>query len=115
MRIGRTKMEIDAIAALFETTIMTLEERARANDEFSDQERLAMTMYSTHIIHSARRIIDELAMAAGATANYLSHPIQRFRRDLNAVATHAAYNFDRNTEVYGKALFGLEIPPQQIR
>ncbi len=115
MRIGRTKLQINTLASLFDRIIVSVEERAQADDELTDSERLDLTMDSTHIIHTARRIVDEIAEAAGATANYLSHPIQRFRRDLNALASHAAYNFDRNTEVYGKALFGLEIPPEQIR
>jgi 3-hydroxy-9,10-secoandrosta-1,3,5(10)-triene-9,17-dione monooxygenase len=115
MRIGRNKMRLDALSSLFETIIMNAEQRAKADQPFSDTERLEMTMHSTHIIHSARRIIDDLGEAAGASANYLSHPIQRFRRDLNALATHAAFNFDHNTAVLGRVALGLGIPPEQIR
>ena len=56
----------------------------------------------------ARDAVDVLYYASGASA-ILSHvPIQRFQRDMQALANHAVMHPQTTTELYGRVLCGLE-------
>jgi hypothetical protein len=46
--------------------------------------------------------------ASGASAIYLSDPLQQIVRDLGALSAHAFLTFGTNAELYGRVLCGLE-------
>ncbi|RSM47491.1 acyl-CoA dehydrogenase [Actinoplanes sp. ATCC 53533] len=73
-----------------------LEERVRARADLGATVRLA------------REATDILADASGGSSIYDDVPIQRFRRDLQAVSLHALMHPDTNDELYGRVLCGLE-------
>lgn len=115
MRIGRAQLKITSIRNLLDVTLAEIDDRTRAGDPLSEFERLEMVACGTHIIHNARWIVDEICEGAGSSINFLSHPLQRVRRDLNVLASHGLVNFDRGIEAYGKVLLGRDIPSEAIR
>jgi 3-hydroxy-9,10-secoandrosta-1,3,5(10)-triene-9,17-dione monooxygenase len=56
----------------------------------------------------ARDAVDTLFYASGAAAIQSSLPIQRFQRDMQALANHAIMHPQTNVELYGRVLCGLE-------
>jgi 3-hydroxy-9,10-secoandrosta-1,3,5(10)-triene-9,17-dione monooxygenase len=56
----------------------------------------------------ARDAVDTLFYASGASAIQASVPIQRFQRDMQALANHAILHPQTNVELYGRVLCGLE-------
>jgi 3-hydroxy-9,10-secoandrosta-1,3,5(10)-triene-9,17-dione monooxygenase len=56
----------------------------------------------------ARDAVDTLFYASGAAAIQSSVPIQRFQRDMQALANHAIMHPQTNVELYGRVLCGLE-------
>ena len=115
MRAGRARMNLTAISNLFEANIEKIEERTRSGNFLNEFERLEIMAESSHIVHAARRLIDDLCEGAGSSFNFLSNPLQRIRRDMNVLATHGITNLDRSTENYGKVLLGHDIPLDSIR
>ena len=115
MRVGRCGLQVISIRNLLDQTLAKIESRTRSSSPLSEFERLEIVALGTHIIHTARSIVDEICEGAGSSFNFLSHPLQRMRRDLNVLATHGVANSDRSLEIYGKVLLGHDIPPEAIR
>lgn len=115
MRVGRAQLKVTSIRNLLDGTLAEIDDRTRSGEFLSEYERLEMVARGTHIIHNARWIVDEICEGAGSSINFLSHPLQRMRRDLNVLASHGIANLDRSIEVYGKVLLGHDIPPEAIR
>jgi alkylation response protein AidB-like acyl-CoA dehydrogenase len=61
--------------------------------------------YSTGL---AREAVDTLFSASGASSIQSHVPIQRFQRDIQALANHAVMAPATNIELYGRVLCGLE-------
>ena len=66
------------------------------------QARLAIT----HAFNESTRAVDLLFQAAGTTAVYRSHPIERFHRDIHVAAKHWA-GYSSNVDMAGQVLLGL--------
>ncbi|HTK10031.1 MAG TPA: acyl-CoA dehydrogenase family protein [Ktedonobacteraceae bacterium] len=63
------------------------------------------------IAKSCVHVIEQIYLHSGGSANYESHPIQRYWRDIHAMASHAALNFDTIGESYGRFQLGLTSNP----
>jgi hypothetical protein len=75
---------------------LTVEQRVRAR---------------AHVAHStgeARAAVDCLFFASGASSIQQQVPIQRYQRDIQALANHALMHPQTATELYGRVLCGLE-------
>lgn len=59
-----------------------------------------------HAIHQARRVIQDVSEASGASAHFQKHALQRALRDANVASCHLAFDLDAQREVYGKLLLG---------
>jgi 3-hydroxy-9,10-secoandrosta-1,3,5(10)-triene-9,17-dione monooxygenase len=115
MRAGRCKMTLATIQNLFDSNLAKIEDRTRSGEPLSEFERLELMAQATWIIHASRWLIDDICEGAGSSFNFLSHPLQRMRRDMNVLGTHGIANYDRSTENYGKVLLGHDIPPDALR
>jgi len=54
--------------------------------------------------------IEQLYLASGASANFESNSLQRYWRDVHAMAAHVSFNFDSAGEAFGRSTLGL--PPK---
>jgi alkylation response protein AidB-like acyl-CoA dehydrogenase len=79
-----------------DATDLSLEERARVR---------AHTAYATRL---AREAVSVLYEASGASAIQSSVPIQRYHRDIHALANHAFLAAPTALELYGRIVCGLE-------
>ena len=52
--------------------------------------------------------VDALFAAAGGSGLGLSHPLQRFWRDIHAAGAHISVNWDVVGAMYGQHVFGLK-------
>ena len=59
-------------------------------------------------VDQSKRALQSLSEAAGASAHFLDHPLQRALRDVNMMATHVIFDIDQRLEIHGRALLGLE-------
>jgi 3-hydroxy-9,10-secoandrosta-1,3,5(10)-triene-9,17-dione monooxygenase len=71
-------------------------------------QRIRARAHISHATGLAREVVDQLFAASGATAIQPHVPIQRFQRDIQALANHAIMSPSTTTELYGRHLCGLE-------
>jgi 3-hydroxy-9,10-secoandrosta-1,3,5(10)-triene-9,17-dione monooxygenase len=99
MRIESADAHMRRAAALLDDNPgepLTLEQRVRARAHVS---------YSTG---EARAAVDLLFFASGASSIQQQVPIQRYQRDIQALANHALMHPQTAIELYGRVLCGLE-------
>lgn len=59
----------------------------------------------------AKRAIDRIFYASGATSIFLDQAIQRYYRDVNAGAQQVFLDWDTNATIFGKVALGVETGP----
>ena len=70
-------------------------------------ERARIRLTCAHIVHLCRDIVRDVMEASGASAHFLSHPLQRIHRDIHTMACHTVFDKDLGSEAYGQLLLGL--------
>jgi alkylation response protein AidB-like acyl-CoA dehydrogenase len=83
--------------------MMALRERAT----LADRIRWTATLAST--VDASKRILQSISEASGASAHFLSHPLQRALRDVGVMACHVIFDLDQRLEMHGRALLGLDV------
>jgi alkylation response protein AidB-like acyl-CoA dehydrogenase len=114
VRLAELKCELDAMLVYYEAKIASVEGKAAAGVAMTLEERAEIRAAVSWVAKSSQRIVNALAREAGSRSNYLDSPVQRFQRDVNALATHALFDMDMNSDIYGSALLGGEISPQAM-
>jgi alkylation response protein AidB-like acyl-CoA dehydrogenase len=94
LHVARAAADIDGAAARGEKLGYLARARVRADTAWA--------------IRQAREAIDLLVSAHGASSFAESSPLQRIWRDSSVAGRHAVVLPDVNSELYGKALLGIE-------
>jgi alkylation response protein AidB-like acyl-CoA dehydrogenase len=71
-------------------------------------ERVAARAALGRVFRLAESAVDVLATGSGGSSLYATEPIQRIRRDVQALNLHALMHPDTNAELYGRVLCGVE-------
>jgi alkylation response protein AidB-like acyl-CoA dehydrogenase len=71
-------------------------------------DRVRSRAHITYATGLARQAVDILFNASGASSIQPHIPIQRFQRDIQALANHAVMHTQTGTELYGRLLCGLQ-------
>lgn len=61
--------------------------------------------FATRLLTQA---VDAVFLATAGSAPNLKHPVQRFWREIHAVASHISRNWDAVDAMYGQYAFGLD-------
>jgi len=107
---GIAQAEADVRAArafLLQTAQQIWEEVERRDGGLRLEHRMTLRMASTHAIHRARDAVDFAYNAAGATAIFESHPLERRFRDVHTVTQQLQGRLS-NFETVGAYLLGGE-------
>jgi len=75
----------------------------------SMEARVKSRAHIAYAMGLARQAVDTLFYASGASSIQTHVPIQRFQRDVQALANHAIMHTQTALEIYGRVLCGL--PP----
>lgn len=105
---------LNAAQALLQSHSTRIGHTARSGQEFSIVDRAAVRADCTWVVKTARQVTQELCDQAGTSAFFLSSELQRFHREISVMSSHAFYDADRMYDVYGKALFGQDIPAGEL-
>ena len=105
-QVALCEAKLDAARAFLQQTLEA-SWRAAAAGKLAVEHRLANRLSSTYAIHQAREVADTVFHAAGATAIYESHPLERRMRDIITVSQHLQAR-QQHFETVGQALLGLE-------
>jgi alkylation response protein AidB-like acyl-CoA dehydrogenase len=74
----------------------------------SMQTRVKTRAHIAYATGLARDAVDVLFYASGASSIQDHMPIQRFQRDIQALANHAIMHAQTGNEIYGRVLCGLQ-------
>ncbi|HVW17848.1 MAG TPA: acyl-CoA dehydrogenase family protein [Solirubrobacteraceae bacterium] len=81
---------------------------AHSAGEFPLEARARLRAHTAYATREARRAVDVLFEASGASAIQRGVPIQRFQRDIQALANHAFLTATSAIELYGRIACGLD-------
>jgi alkylation response protein AidB-like acyl-CoA dehydrogenase len=77
-----------------------------ANGPMSFDARIRSRAHIAYAMGLARQAVDTLFYASGASSIQTHVPIQRFQRDVQALANHAIMHTQTALELYGRVLWG---------
>lgn len=107
-RLGEAQVALAAAEALLDRGVADLLQKAKSGHPFSIEDRVAYRAEACYIATIAKRSVDSMLEAAGAKAQFETHPLQRFQRDINTLRGHVVFDMDSTMEVQGRVLLGLE-------
>jgi 3-hydroxy-9,10-secoandrosta-1,3,5(10)-triene-9,17-dione monooxygenase len=100
-RLNEAEFHVHRLAA-------TIDTKAAAGAEWTLEERAAARLHTGAAVQRAREAVDVLARASGGSSIYRDVPIQRIKRDMDALSMHAIMHPETNLELYGRIACGLE-------
>ena len=106
MRLGRLSIEAEQTAALMVHVAGEL--AALAGEPTTPTQRARLRLACANLVHRSRDIVRDVMEASGASAHFLSNPMQRIHRDVHTLSCHTVFDMDVGTELYGQTL--LELP-----
>lgn len=110
VRLVGIDMRLRAMIALYENTILEIENTVRATGTLDTPTRARNRAVMSYVVSEAHAIVNALAREAGSRSIYEDSPVQRFVRDANGLATHALFDIDHTSDLYAHTLLGMEMP-----
>jgi alkylation response protein AidB-like acyl-CoA dehydrogenase len=106
LRVGEASLKIDSCASHISRACATLDDDP--GRQLSMEERVEARTRIAYATQLAREAVDQLFYGSGATSIQETVHIQRFQRDMQALANHGLMHSATATELYGRILCGLE-------
>lgn len=111
IRLGEARVRLSALRALIEATADEIETIVVSGERVSRSVRADARLAAARTVHECRAIIADLLEAAGASAHFLSSPLQRAKRDVDIAAGHVVFDYDTSRELAGALAIGAKISP----
>jgi alkylation response protein AidB-like acyl-CoA dehydrogenase len=106
--LGEVESLIDGAEALTRTAAGVIIEAAQSHRSLTVEERSRIRAWVGTVITLCRTAVEKLNGASGASSIMLDVPIQRYFRDISALALHALLLPSTHYEVRGRVLCGLD-------
>ncbi|GIX49223.1 MAG: acyl-CoA dehydrogenase [Candidatus Tectimicrobiota bacterium] len=110
-QMGQAEATWRAARAFLYETVRDVWEAVCRTRTITLEQRVRLRLATTHAIRQAAQAVDLVYHASGATAIYISHPIQRCFQDIHVITQHVQARL-AHYEAVGRFFLGLE-PPQQ--
>jgi alkylation response protein AidB-like acyl-CoA dehydrogenase len=94
-------------------TVREIWSSVAANGTPTLDQRAALRLATTHGIRLAAQVIDTVYNAAGATAAYEDHPIQRHFQDIHVITQHLQGRL-AHYELVGRHTLGLPVDEARL-
>jgi alkylation response protein AidB-like acyl-CoA dehydrogenase len=111
IRLGDATVRLRALRALIADTAQGIDELVVNGDRVRRSVRADARLAAAYTVHECRAIIAGLLEAAGASAHFLSNPLQRAKRDVDIAAGHVVFDYDVSRELAGALAIGAKISP----
>jgi alkylation response protein AidB-like acyl-CoA dehydrogenase len=106
LQVGEAAMRIESADAHMRRACALLDDGQGL--PFTLEQRVRARAHVAHSTGEARAAVDLLFFASGASSIQQHVPIQRYQRDVQALANHALMHPQTAIELYGRVLCGLE-------
>ncbi len=111
IRLGGARVRLAALRGLVDATTAGIQTRVDAGERISRPHRAAARAAAAHIVHESRSVISELLESSGASAQFLSNPMQRAKRDVDVICGHVVFDYDTSRELAGACEIGATVSP----
>jgi 3-hydroxy-9,10-secoandrosta-1,3,5(10)-triene-9,17-dione monooxygenase len=106
LHLGEAVMKIESADAHVSRAAALLDRHT--GGKMSTEARVKSRVHVSYATGLAREAVDGLFYASGASSIQSHLPMQRFQRDMQALANHAIMHTATAIELYGRVLCGLE-------
>jgi alkylation response protein AidB-like acyl-CoA dehydrogenase len=110
-RLGEARVRLRALHGLLADTTERIEEILAAKDRVPRSVRADARLAAAHIVRESRAVIGGLLEASGASAHFLSSPLQRAKRDVDVLSGHVVFDYDVSRELAGALAIGVKVSP----
>lgn len=111
IRLADATVRLRALRALIAETATGIDELVAGGERVRRSVRADARLAAAHTVQECRAIIADLLGAAGASAHFLSNPLQRAKRDVDIAAGHVVFDYDVSRELVGALAIGAKISP----
>lgn len=108
--LGEATVRLRALRALVDDTAGAIDETVRTGDPVDKATRGQARLTAAHVVRESQAVIGLLMGASGASAHFLSNPLQRAKRDVDVLAGHVVFDYDTSRELAGALAIGADIP-----
>jgi alkylation response protein AidB-like acyl-CoA dehydrogenase len=109
--LAYAKVRLRALKALIAETADEIDRLVAVGEPVRRSVRANARLAAAHTVHECRAIIADLMEASGASAHFLSNPLQRAKRDVDIAAGHVVFDYDIGRELAGALAIGAKISP----
>ena len=113
LKVGQAEATLRAGRAYLMNSIDELWADAVTDGPIALERRVAIRLSTTHAIRLAAQVVDSLYEAAGVTAVFKSHVMQRYFQDIHVITQHVQAS-SSHYEVVGRHWMGLSIEDSRI-
>src|SRR5438128_664113 len=111
--VGHAEADLRAGRALLTETVRDVWAEVSATNTISLDQRAALRLATTHAIRLAVKVVDAAYNAAGATAVYESHLLQRHFQDIHVISQHLQGRRS-HYELVGRHWLGLPVDETRL-
>ncbi|MGD1278839.1 acyl-CoA dehydrogenase [Mycobacterium seoulense] len=111
IRLASARVRLRGLRALVDETAGGIEGLVVRGERVSRSVRAEARLAAAHTVHESKAVIADLVEASGASAQFLSNPLQRFKRDVDIAAGHVVFDYDVSRELAGALAIGAKISP----
>jgi alkylation response protein AidB-like acyl-CoA dehydrogenase len=111
IRLATATADLAAARLLLDDALRDVTEAAAAGDATGLPLRARARLVAAHVAATARRVVNELCGAAGASTQFADSPFQRAQRDVNTISGHVVFDPDAAYALYGRIELGMDPGP----
>lgn len=108
LRYAEASAAIETAEMILLTDLRNAVQKLQAGGDITVADRIRCRRNQAYATKLAVEAVEALNASTGGYGLFLSNPVQRAWRDVNAVARHVSLNWDAVGTMYGQHAFGLE-------
>jgi resorcinol 4-hydroxylase (FADH2) len=108
LRFAEASAAVETAEMILLTDLRNATQKLRVGEEITVADRIRCRRNQAYATKLALGAVEALNASTGGYGLFLSNPVQRAWRDVNAVARHVSLNWDAVGTMYGQHAFGLE-------
>lgn len=111
IRLGDARVRLRALRGLLDDTVGRIQDAVDARERIGRPVRADARAAAAYIVHESRSVIADLLEASGASAQFVTNPLQRAKRDVDVICGHVVFDYDVARELSGALEAGVKISP----
>ena len=111
VRLGDARVRLRALRGVVDAAADDIQARVSSGQHVGRTVRAGVRAAAAHVVHEARAVIADLLEVSGASAQFLDHPLQRAKRDVDVISGHVVFDYDVSRELAGGLEIGAKVSP----